>query len=88
MVDALRHSFGTYLLATEKNIEDLRSDMGHEHIRVFFNHYHKALTPEEALPYWQILPTGAIPPPTKAATAAGAVKAADKQAKPGGRNQV
>ena len=56
MADALRHSFGTYLLATENNIEVLKSDMGHEHIRVFFNHYHRALTPEEALPYWQILP--------------------------------
>jgi hypothetical protein len=30
--------------------------MGHEHIRVFLNHYHKALTPEEAQPYWEILP--------------------------------
>lgn len=56
MADALRHSFGTYLLATENNIELLRSDMGHEHIRVFLNHYHKALTSDEARPYWRILP--------------------------------
>jgi integrase/recombinase XerD len=57
MVDALRHSFGTYLLGTENNIDLLRADMGHEHIRVFFNHYHKAITPAEAAPYWNILPT-------------------------------
>ena len=56
MADALRHSFGTYLLATENNIDSLRSDMGHEHIRVFLNHYHKALTSDEALPYWKIHP--------------------------------
>ena len=30
----------------------------HEHVRVFFNHYHKAMTKREALPYWQVLPTG------------------------------
>ncbi len=58
MADALRHSFGTYLLATENDIEALRSDMGHEHVRVFFNHHHKAMTKKEALPYWQVLPAG------------------------------
>lgn len=70
MADALRHSFGTYLLATENNIDKLRSDMGHEHIRVFLNHYHKALTPTEATPYWHVLPPGvtlpekpSVPPP-------------------------
>lgn len=56
MMDALRHSFGTYLLATENNLEMLKSDMGHEHIRVFLNHYHKAVTCEEAEPYWKVLP--------------------------------
>ena len=56
MADALRHSFGTYLLAIENNIDSLRSDMGHEHIRVFFNHYHKVISPDEAQPYWDVLP--------------------------------
>lgn len=54
--DALRHSFGTYLLATENDLAKLQSDMGHEHVRVFFDFYHKALTAREALPYWEILP--------------------------------
>ncbi len=57
--DALRHSFGTYLLAVENDLDALKSDMGHEHVRVFFEHYHKAVTKREALPYWQALPTGA-----------------------------
>jgi len=58
MVDALRHSFGTHLLAIENDLDALKADMGHEHVRVFFNHYHKAMTKREALPYWQVLPTG------------------------------
>ncbi len=65
MADALRHSFGTYMLATENNIDLLRSDMGHEHIRVFFNHYHKALSPDEAHPYWKILPPKTLHAPKK-----------------------
>lgn len=57
--DALRHSFGTYLLATEGDLDKLKADMGHSHMAVFFNHYHKAATLAEALPYWQVLPQGA-----------------------------
>ena len=56
--DALRHSFGTYTLATENDIDALKADMGHEHIRIYFSHYHKAITKKEALPYWQVLPPG------------------------------
>lgn len=56
--DALRHSFGTYMLATENDLDALKQDMGHAHIAVFFDHYHKALTKREALPYWQVLPAG------------------------------
>jgi len=57
--DALRHSFGSYMLATEGDLDALKQDMGHAHVAVFFNHYHKALTKAEALPYWQVLPSGA-----------------------------
>jgi integrase len=56
--DALRHSFGTYTLATENDLDALNADMGHEHVRVFFTHYHKAMTKADALPYWQVLPPG------------------------------
>ena len=54
--DALRHSYGSYKLATENDLDALNSDMGHQHCAVFFNHYHNALTQEQAAPYWEILP--------------------------------
>lgn len=54
--DALRHSFGTYLLAAENDLDALKRDMGHEHVRVFFEHYHKAVTASDAQPYWEVLP--------------------------------
>ena len=57
--DALRHSFGSYMLAVEGDLDALKQDMGHAHMAVFFTHYHKALTKAEALPYWQVLPPGA-----------------------------
>jgi integrase len=56
--DALRHSFGTYTLAVEGDLAALKTDMGHAHMAVFFDHYHKATTKREALPYFQILPEG------------------------------
>jgi len=60
--DALRHSFGSYLLATEGDLDALKSDMGHGHMAVFFEHYHKAFTKAQALPYWQVLPPGVALP--------------------------
>jgi|GEM_PF-4650896 len=56
--DALRHSFGTYMLAVENDIDMLKSDMGHATIAVFFEHYNGEATKAEALPYWQVLPAG------------------------------
>ena len=54
--DALRHSYGSYKLATENDLNALKSDMGHQHCDVFFNHYHNAMTKEQAAPYWEVLP--------------------------------
>jgi len=54
--DALRHSFGSYKLATENDLDSLKSDMGHQHCEVFFNHYHNAMTKKQAAPYWKVLP--------------------------------
>ncbi|MCW1925738.1 tyrosine-type recombinase/integrase [Luteolibacter arcticus] len=54
--DALRHSFGSYTLAVENDLDALKSDMGHEHVRVYFDFYHKSVPKREALPYWQVLP--------------------------------
>lgn len=56
--DALRHSYGSFMLATENDLDSLKADMGHHHIAVFFEHYHKAMTKKEALPYWSVLPPG------------------------------
>lgn len=55
--DALRHSYGSYKLATENDLDALKADMGHQHCDVFFNHYHNALTATAAAPYWEILPS-------------------------------
>lgn len=54
--DALRHSYGSYMLATENDIDALKADMGHQHLEVFFRHYHNSMTKEEAEPYWKVLP--------------------------------
>ena len=65
--DALRHSYGSHMLAVENDLDALKSDMGHAHMAVFFTHYHKALTKAEALPYWQVLPVGVEIPNIKIA---------------------
>jgi len=31
---------------------------------VFFDHYHKAVTKADALPYWQVMPEGVEAPAT------------------------
>lgn len=54
--DALRHSFGSYMLATENDFDALKADMGHQHFEVFFAHYHNSMTKDQAAPYWKILP--------------------------------
>lgn len=54
--DALRHSYGSYMLATENDLDALKADMGHQHLEVFFSHYHNSMTKKEAAPYWKILP--------------------------------
>jgi integrase len=62
--DALRHSFGTYTLAVENNLDMLKADMGHGTTAVYFDHYHKAVTKAEALPYWKVMPRGVAAPAT------------------------
>lgn len=62
--DALRHSFGTYTLAVENDLDMLKADMGHGTTAVYFDHYHKAVTKAEALPYWSVLPEGVEAPAT------------------------
>jgi integrase len=56
--DILRHSYGSYYLAAFDNLDALKANMGHTHMRTFFDHYHNALTKREALPYWSVGPAG------------------------------
>jgi len=65
--DALRHSYGSYMLAFDKNLEALHEDMGHKHVSTYFTFYHKAVTKREALEYWQTLPEGVKLPTIAAA---------------------
>lgn len=57
--DALRHSYGSYSLALHNDMDELKAAMGHEHVRVYYDHYHKAVTKAEALKYFAVLPAGA-----------------------------
>ena len=57
--DALRHSYGSYLLVmgdSENDRYKLHSAMGHQHAETFYNHYHNATTREVAEKFWRILP--------------------------------
>src|SRR5262249_43567872 len=54
--DALRHSYGSYFLPLDQDLEALKAAMGHAHMSTFFKHYHTTFTREEALPYWEITP--------------------------------
>lgn len=56
--DLFRHSYGSHHIAAFGDMEALNSNMGHSHVKTFFNHYHHALTKREALPYWEIAPEG------------------------------
>jgi integrase/recombinase XerD len=56
--DILRHSYGSFYLAAFDNLDALNANMGHAHIKTFFDHYHNSLTKRDALPYWSIGPIG------------------------------
>lgn len=53
--NAARHSFASYSLALDGNIDAVRSDMGHARgSDMLFKHYRAAVTKEQALLYWQL----------------------------------
>lgn len=62
--DALRHSFGSYLYAVEKDDSALIADMGQEHFRTFRDFYMKAVHAKDAIAYWGVVPEGAEKPKT------------------------
>jgi len=60
-LDISRHSFGSYLAATEGVTADsVRAEMGHTSMKTFFRHYRNARTPEQAAAYWGLTWTGLI----------------------------
>lgn len=57
--DALRHSYGSYLLAvdkTENARNKLHEAMGHQHAETFYKHYFNASTTQVAKEFWEIKP--------------------------------
>lgn len=54
--NGLRHSFATYALAAEKNIEALALEMGHKDTSVLFDHYRALRGEKVAREFWAIRP--------------------------------
>ena len=55
--DVTRHSYATYYLATHKNADALKANLGHSRgSDVLFMHYRAAATAATAADYWAILP--------------------------------
>lgn len=54
--NAVRHSFCSYALAHEHNLNDLTLEMGHTNPQTLFAHYRELVTPEDAAIYWRLTP--------------------------------
>jgi integrase len=58
MVQAIaRHSFCSNWLARHKDINGLVLISGHDNVRTMWNHYYAAVSPEQALAYWNVRPS-------------------------------
>ena len=57
--NALRHSFCSYALAHERNLNDLTLEMGHTNPHTLFAHYRELVTPADAAEYWRLTPARA-----------------------------
>lgn len=54
--NAMRHSFCSYALAAEKQLNELVLEMGHTNANTLFAHYRELVTEQEAQAYWKIIP--------------------------------
>jgi integrase len=54
--NATRHSFCSYSLAHERDVNDLTLEMGHTDPDTLFAHYRELVTPADAREYWGINP--------------------------------
>jgi integrase/recombinase XerD len=57
--NVIRHSFCSYALAHERNLNDLTLEMGHTNPHTLFAHYRELVTPEDAAAYWELTPEAA-----------------------------
>jgi hypothetical protein len=58
--NALRHSYASYHLAANKDIDALVIALGHRgNPNVLWEHYHRAVKASAAKEYWQIMPAAA-----------------------------
>lgn len=55
--DVMRHSYASYWLAHNGDINRLTLQMGHESTDMLWEHYNKASKRKEAAKYWQIMPS-------------------------------
>jgi integrase len=51
-----RHSYASFLLARDENIDRLLLNMGHEDAATTFRHYHRVATQRAAKTFWNIRP--------------------------------
>jgi len=54
--DCMRHSFGSYHMAAYENAGKTALQMGHRTIDTTFEHYRRAVRPEDAKRFWSIMP--------------------------------
>jgi len=54
--DVMRHSYASYHLAKNENIERLLQNLGHRSPDMLWEHYHKAVLKKDAERYWGIFP--------------------------------
>ena len=64
--DVMRHSYASYWLAKNEDINKLTLFMGHETTAMLWKHYHKAVKKTEADAYWSITPQKKTKPKPKA----------------------
>ena len=53
----MRHSYASFWLAQNGDINRLTLNMGHESSDMLWRHYHKASKRKDAERYWQITPS-------------------------------
>jgi phosphoribosyl 1,2-cyclic phosphodiesterase len=56
--DILRHTYGSYHLEKRHDATETAHQMGHKgNPRMLFNHYRDLVTPEDAVAFWEIMPS-------------------------------